>query len=280
MTTDLGASAETVVHRVWAERLGVTSTAFRKSRPVLVERPDLTAAVVVRLGETIAVAAPERALSRLSVLEPSQLLDVGSLLGALEPLTPYLLGAASLAFADHGTVAPVTPEDARPATETDVEAVLSQCSVEERDESGLPDMDRRWVALGEDGEPAGAAGYAVWGGELAHIGVAVAAASRGEGLGTRAARAATAHAIGHGLVVQWRCRQENLASMRVGERLGFVRIGEQIAIDLTLDDRDPRRAATCREAEEAPAPDLRAGDRLGTSERLSDRRADEESAGR
>ncbi|MBO0901590.1 GNAT family N-acetyltransferase [Cellulomonas sp. zg-ZUI22] len=234
---------ETVVHRVWAERLGVAPAVFRESQPVFVDRSDLTAAVVVRLGRTVAVAAPERALSRLRSLGPGHLLHVGSLLGALEPWAPRLFGVASLAFADHTTLAPVGADAARTASEAEVEAVLSRCSVEERDESGLLDMDPRWVALGEDGEPAGAAGYEVWGGGLAHVGVAVAAASRGKGLGARAAMAAAVHAIGVGLVPQWRCREDNVASLRVGERLGFVRTGEQVAIDLAPDERDLTHAA-------------------------------------
>lgn len=231
------------MHRVWAERLGVAPAAFRESGPVFVDRSDLAAAVVVRIDEAVAVAAPERALSRLRSLDPGQLLQVGSLLGALEPFAPSLLGVASLAFADHGTVAPVAAEAARTASTAEVEVVMSKCSVEERDESGLVDMDTRWVSLGEDGEPAGAAGYEVWGGGLAHLGVAVAAGSRGRGLGVRAATAAAAHAIGVGLVPQWRYRQDNVASARVGERLGFVRIGEQVAIDLMPDEREIRRAA-------------------------------------
>ena len=230
------------MHRVWAERLGVTPEVFRESQSVFIERSDLTAAVVVRLDQTVAVAAPERALSRLESLGPGQLLHVGSLLRALEPLAPSLFGVAALAFADHKTIAPVGAQAARTASKADVEAVMSKCSVEERDESGLLDMDTRWIALGEDGEPAGAAGYEVWGGGLGHTGVAVAPASRGKGLGARAATAAAVHAIGLGLVPQWRCRQDNLASLRVGERLGFVRIGEQIAIDLAPEGRDLRHA--------------------------------------
>lgn len=231
------------MHRVWAERLGVTPAVFRESRPVFVDRPDLTAAVVVRLDQAVVVAAPECALSRLRHVRPGQLLRAGSLLRALEPLAPSLFGVASLAFADHRTIAPVVADAARAASKADVEAVTSTCSVEERDESGLLDMGTRWIALGEDGEPAGAAGYEVWGGGLAHIGVAVAAASRGKGLGARAATAAAGHAIDVGLVPQWRCRQDNLASLRLGERLGFVRIGEQVAIELAPDARDFTHAA-------------------------------------
>ena len=99
--------------------------------------------MVVRLGETIAVAAPERALSPLRRLAGPKLLNVTLLLGALEPLRPTLFGVASLSFANHQTIAPVTAGSVRVATDADVEAVVSRCSTDERDESGLLYMDTR-----------------------------------------------------------------------------------------------------------------------------------------
>lgn len=199
---------------------------------VFVDRSDLTAAVVVRIGGTTAVAAPEPALSALRGLDVEQLLDVDSLLVALEPVRPSLLGAASLSFVDHRTISPISDGVVRAATEGDVEAVISRCSADERDESGLAHMSMRWVVSGRTGEPEAAAGYEVWGDGLAQIGLTVAPGCRGQGLDALAATAAAVHAIGVGLVPQWRCRAGNLASARVGERLGFVRVGEQVAIDL------------------------------------------------
>ncbi len=58
---------------------------------MLVDRPDLTAAVVVRLGDTVAVAAPPTALALLGHLPAPQLVDVDVLLRLLDPLRPSLL---------------------------------------------------------------------------------------------------------------------------------------------------------------------------------------------
>lgn len=227
----LEAGTVDVVHRVWAQRLGVPIEAFDNDEPEFVDRSDLRAAVVVRLGGTSVVAAPEPALSALRRLTPVQLLEVDSLLGALEPAGPSLLGAASLSFADRRTLSPVTGGVARPAAPSDVAVVMARCSEQERDESGLAEMSARWVALGDDG-PDAASGYEVWGEELAQVGVLVAPGGRGEGRGALVTSAALSHAMGQGLVPQWRCRVDNVASERLGERLGFVRIGEQIAIVL------------------------------------------------
>lgn len=243
VTSVLDALSEATVHRVWADRLGVAPAVFEQAEPVFVDRPDLQAAVVVRLGGAIVVAAPERALSPLRRIAGPRLLDVTSLLGALAPLRPNLFGVASLSFADRRTIAPVTAGAVRVATDADVEAVLSRCSTDERDESGLLHMLTRWIASGDDGEPGGVAGYEVWGAGLAHVGVAVAGPSRRRGLGARAATAAVVHAVGAGLVPQWRCRLDNAASTRVGERLGFARVGEQVAIDLAPLDHEAGHAA-------------------------------------
>ncbi|GIG41434.1 hypothetical protein Cph01nite_31960 [Cellulomonas phragmiteti] len=243
MTGGLDPSTEQVVHRVWAERLGVAPRVLATPGPVAIDRPDLTAVVVVRHGETVAVAAPEAALSRLTRLAAPELLDVASLLAALTPLRPSLLGAASLSFGDRRTLVPVPAVAARAAPQSDVDAVVSRCSTEERDESGVLDVDMRWVVSGGGGEPAGVAGYEIWGDGLAHVGVAVAAGSRGQGVGSRVAAAAVKHAVGEGLVPQWRCRLDNVASARTGERLGLVRLGDQLAIDLARSDLEPTRAA-------------------------------------
>ncbi len=220
------------MRQVWAGRLRTTPRTLETAGPVFIERPDLTAAVVVRLRGTIAVAAPEGALSLLRHLESPQLLDVAALLGALEPARPSLLGAASLSFADRGTVSRGGEGTARAATGAEIAAVLCRCSAAEVEESGLARMSTRCVVHADTGAPAAAAGYETWGSALAHLGVAVADGSRGRGLGAQAAAAATLHALGAGLVPQWRCRVDNVASARVAESVGFVRLGDQVAIDL------------------------------------------------
>lgn len=219
--------------RVWAGRLGVSPHVFDGVGPVFVDGKTVPAAVVVRLGDATVVAAPERALAVLRGLDAQQLLDPVSLVAVLEPEGPQLVGKARLSCLDSQTFSPdrtATPREAAPA---DVEAVLSECSVDECDESGLREMDALWVAGQSAGEPVAAAGYEIWDGGIAHVGLAVASGARRQGLGAGVASAAVEHALSAGLVPQWRSAVENAASESAGRRLGFVPLGEQIAVDLT-----------------------------------------------
>ena len=241
MSSALAPETESVVRRVWAARLGVPVGALEARGTVFVDRPDLTAAVVVRLGGTTVVAAPDPALSDLRRVARNRLLDVGSLLAVLEFHRPILLGKASLSFADSGSMRPdVSGGAVRDATDAETEALLSVCSGDERDESGLAGMGVRHVVLDRAGQLAALAGFEVWDNAMAHLGVAVAPRCRGQGFGRIAAAAAARHALGVGLVPQWRCRLDNVSSARVRDRVGFVQLGEQIAIDLAAIEPEVR----------------------------------------
>jgi hypothetical protein len=66
-----------------------------------------------------------------------------------------------------------------------------------------------------------AAGYEVWGGLVAHIGVVTSASSRGRGFGRSAVRYIANHAIAAGLVAQYQTLLDNVASMGIARDLGF-----------------------------------------------------------
>lgn len=234
MTKHLPAEVVDVIHRVWAGRLGVSPHVFEVSGPVFKDWKAVPAAVVLRLDGTTVIAAPERALAALRGLDRQQLLDPMTLMAALEHEGPQLVGKARLSFIDREAFSPDRTVTPREAALADVESVLSACSIEERDESGLGEMDALWVADQPAGEPVAAAGYEIWGEGIAHIGLAVAPGARGQGLGAGVATAAVDHALSVGLVPQWRSAMENAASESVGRRLGFVPLGEQTAVDLTV----------------------------------------------
>ncbi|WP_158580772.1 GNAT family N-acetyltransferase [Cellulomonas rhizosphaerae] len=108
--------------------------------------------------------------------------------------------------------------------------MLDACNESDRDESGLREMSTRF-AVQDDGRPVALAGYEVWNDEVAHLGVLVVPDARGRGLALTAARTAMDHAPG--LVPQWRASVENPVSAAVADRLGFVRAGGQIAIEVS-----------------------------------------------
>lgn len=217
------------VRRVWAARLRVDERTFESAGVVLVERDDLDAVVVVALGPTTVAAGPGWALAALGPLDRDALVDVPLLLTALEEHGPEAIGAATLAFADPAT-GPTTGPAAEAATEDDACRALDACSEADQQESGLREMPARFVVR-EDGRPVALGGYEVWNGEVAHLGVLVVADARGRGLARAAARAAMSSA--RGLVPQWRASVANPASAVVAERVGFVRTGLQVAVDVS-----------------------------------------------
>ncbi|MGH9939080.1 MAG: GNAT family N-acetyltransferase [Blastocatellia bacterium] len=66
-----------------------------------------------------------------------------------------------------------------------------------------------------------AAGYKVWGGQIAHIGVVTRENARGLGYGLACVRGITAHAINQGLIAQYRTLYENARAMGIARTLGF-----------------------------------------------------------
>lgn len=239
MDCPLSAATEAIVRRVWASRLGVPLATLGAPGFVFVTRSDTTAVVAVKLGQTVVVTGPHAALAKLELLEPERMLDMSTLLMALDGHAPKPLGSASLAYADGGTVTFVGSDDVRAASEADAEEVLSACSRDEREESGLDDMGVRLVAPGQDGAPAVLAGYEPWSDAIAHMGVAVRPAHRRHGLAQVAAATAAHHAIVAGLVPQWRCRLDNMSSARLRDRLGFVELGIQLALEVSLPEVGP-----------------------------------------
>lgn len=218
-----------LVRRTWAARLTVPVATFESTCQVFVPRADSTTVVVVELGTSLVVLGPPATLSPLRRTSRSTLVDLNRLLETLSPFTPAALGAATLSFAD--TIGPEATS-ARAATDDDVHHVLSECTADERSESGLDDMSSRVVVHGPDGRPVALAGYEEWDGALAHLGVAAVPGARGTGAGSRAARAAAQMAVDNGLVAQWRCRRDHTASARLAQTLGFTPLGVQLAVEV------------------------------------------------
>lgn len=197
-----------------------------------VEWPGFTAAVILDTGGSLIVAGPAEAIALLRHLSRQQLVDAEVAASALLSLRPRLIGKALLGYADESTFTPApATHRVRPADLSAAEQALSHCDADDRDESGLSEMNT-WFVAEEEGVPVAAAGYEGWPGSVAHCGVAVGAGHRGRGLGRSVASAAVRHALDEHAVAQWRSRDTNATSTRLGERLGFVQIGSQTAFDL------------------------------------------------
>lgn len=212
--------------------MGAMPGTLRAPGVTFLEWPGAESAVVLALEDSLLVAAHAEALSALRALSSTLLLDDAGVRTALGPWHPRLIGTAQLAYVDAQTFAPAAASSrAHRAEMRDVEKVLSLCTVDERDESGLPQMDS-WFTVDREDVPAAAAGFESWGADVGHVGVAVGPAHRHEGLGAMVASAASSDALREHQVVQWRSRTSNTSSVRLGRRLGCVPMGVQLAFEL------------------------------------------------
>ncbi|MET7303466.1 GNAT family N-acetyltransferase [Embleya sp. NPDC005575] len=144
-----------------------------------------------------------------------------------------VLGPASLLYLDRAAFlshdgAAVVEEVACDADE--MAALLDRVGAADADESGLADVTSPVFAVRAGADVVAAAGYQVWPRSVAQHGVLVAPGNRGRGLARTVASAAVAHALGAGLLPQWRARPE--PSKRVALALGFRDVGSQVSIRL------------------------------------------------
>ena len=86
--------------------------------------------------------------------------------------------------------------------------------------------------LRQGSQTVAACGYWTWPQRTAQIGVLTAPGWRGRGLARAVGSAAVAHALGAGLLPQWRARVEQ--SQRVARALGFRELGAQFSCELGL----------------------------------------------
>jgi hypothetical protein len=75
-----------------------------------------------------------------------------------------------------------------------------------------------------------AAGYRVWGDDIAHIGALTRGDARGSGFGRACARAIAAHAIKQGLIAQYQTLYENAPAAVIARALGFEEYAAKIYV--------------------------------------------------
>jgi GNAT superfamily N-acetyltransferase len=85
-----------------------------------------------------------------------------------------------------------------------------------------------------DGVLVSAAGYRVWGGRIAHIGVLTRGDARGAGCGRACVRGITAHALKQGLIAQYQTLYENAPAMAMARSLGFADYAARIYVRATV----------------------------------------------
>jgi GNAT superfamily N-acetyltransferase len=230
------------VRRVWRELTGAAA-GFRGAGWVVAAGPgDQGRIVVVRLGDAGAVSAPAELAPAVREVVAGSLEDLtgpGAVVELLRTVVPVagVRGPAVLAYADAGCCTPyegagVAEVATLRAGDAGVVGLAAACGSDDADESSITEMTSPVSVIRADGRVVAAAGYEVWGGELAQVGVLTDPGYRGRGLGTAVAGAAVARAVAAGLVAQWRARPAIVGSRRIARTLGFVDLGWQLAVRL------------------------------------------------
>jgi RimJ/RimL family protein N-acetyltransferase len=189
----------------------------------------------VRLGNCLVVSLPSgvdaaRFHDALSDL-PADFCDEASGLVVFFDAVE-VLGPARLRFRDQVPAHVPQAEVRWGAAERHREELRSVCSESDLGESGLPEPGQEAAVILIDGRAVAASWWDPWQESLAHVAVLVAPNWRGRGLATDVASVATADAIGHGRVAQWRVRPAITASVATARRLGFVDLGYQLTLRL------------------------------------------------
>jgi L-amino acid N-acyltransferase YncA len=227
------------VRRVWRELAGAPG-GFRGAGWVVAAGPSGEGRVlVVRLGDAGVVSAPGELVPAVGEVvggAPADLTEPEAVIEVLGTVVPVagVRGPAVLAYADAGCFKPY--QGAGVATvgagDPGVVELAAASGGDDADESSITEMTSPVSVIRAGGRVVAAAGYEVWGGELAQVGVLTDPRYRGRGLGTAVASAAVARAVGAGLVAQWRARPAIVGSRRIARTLGFVDVGWQLMMRL------------------------------------------------
>jgi GNAT superfamily N-acetyltransferase len=232
-----------LVDDYWSRFLGVPDGELRPAAPRVVVHAELggyAGMYAQSFGAAPVVSLPAWAVGRYGPAAAEAagagLVDDPRWGGVFGDLLERVVGPAEIRYADAGTLRTAS-RDARvrlldagdaPA----LERLKRACSKTEWEHGGR-ELGTHVVAGVFAGDDLSAvAGYEVWDGAIAHIGIVTHPAHRGRGLGTSAVQHVARAALRAGLVPQYRALASNTPSLRTAERLGFVRYAESLAVRL------------------------------------------------
>jgi RimJ/RimL family protein N-acetyltransferase len=196
-------------------------------------------ALAFRRGACCVLSVPPALVASISPVVSGRTADEVFGARSLEALfadrVDRLVGPAWLGYADPSDFRPAATGGVRLLADADEPALrrlASACGQPDWEHSDL-DAGRPPIAARFIGdEIVAAAGYDVWGGTLAHVGVATHPRHRGRGHGTAVASAIIETALSRGLIAQWRTLEANTPSMRIAAALGFRAYATTIAVRL------------------------------------------------
>jgi GNAT acetyltransferase len=160
---------------------------------------------------------------------------VGALTALFGDAVDRIIGPTVIAYTDPVSFRPVTAPGTRLLELAEIGALgeLAAACGDEWEDGDIDPLRLPIAGRFEGGVLLAAASYAVWGDQLAPVGVVVDPRRRAAGHGRAVASVVCAHALAHGLVPQWRTLEANLASRAVAKALGFELRAAYFAVRLS-----------------------------------------------
>ncbi|MCV9995427.1 GNAT family N-acetyltransferase [Paeniglutamicibacter sp. ZC-3] len=228
-------STVSTVQLAWAQILGVDQDALADGGTrILCEKDDSSVLMFVSLFGTGVLVGPGWAIEAAEDLTDAELASHSKLLEISSPYGGQPLGEAALYFCDDGRAIPsvgqTVSRDPRHAV-----ALEGACPTDDSTEVLLSEMANTFVLLDDSVDPPfphAGAGYDIWAGSLAQMGVLTAPEVRRRGLALKAATIAMGQAMASGLIPQWRARTDNTASSRTAVSAAFEYAGTQTSVVL------------------------------------------------
>lgn len=224
-----------IIQLAWSRLLGLDDAALAAGRGrIYREDNSATLLTFITLFGNEALVGPSWALEAARAIPGEELARHSTLLSLSRPHGGRALGEAFLYFCD---VLPSFPEEG-PLVSSDpghARALERRCPPDDVAEVGLSGMEQSCVLVDDRSDPPvplAGAGYDIWGGILAHVGVLTAPDERRRGRATFATSVAVEEAMAAGLIPQWRARADNVASQRTALGAGFVLAGTQTSVVL------------------------------------------------
>lgn len=221
----------------WAEVVGCLPEDFYKTGVGVTERKasaDLYAHVFLRLDRLQVDCSPSLYEEVRSAVQGRAMEDVfepAFWRAALGAHVERILGPTYLGYKDVAEEVPIDPRVR--LLGMDEGAILDQLrhgvTSQEWEHSGLEE-GQPIAGYFLDGALVAAAGYEVWGGTLAHIGLTTHAGFRSRGYGRACVRSITDEAIKSGLVTQYQTFFANESSIAVARALEFEEYGQRMFV--------------------------------------------------
>jgi GNAT superfamily N-acetyltransferase len=230
------------VEKYWAGEFGCSVDTLRTPGSKVFIRDDPGSAFVFRYGNCCIWHVPQRFMSAVERSvnandDIDQVFDSAFVAALFGSAVQRILGPCPIAYFPDAALHPdESLPPCRKLTETDaaaVERLAADCGPEAWGHGGV-ELDAHRAVFGcfADDRLVSAASYEIWGDAIAHVGVVTAPSYRGRRFGKAAATAATADALRQGLVPQWRTLESNVASVRLGEAIGYVPVAAHFFVRL------------------------------------------------